>query len=272
MWVYRFQLYGLESRPEKQRKKTSRHSLRSTQLIALAYANLEGTLLVAIAAAVIFVAFPATHVRITSVTDSSGNKAIAFVTREQSVVVRGTVSNPRVSRIFLKVNGLSWPVTVDHGAFLERVALISGTNRIQASLDRRGLGLFGSSQPVRLAAAIAPADIWSELTWEGAGDIDLHLALPDNEECSYVSKTTQAGATLDFDNTVRDGPEHIAMTKASPGNYQFKVVYFKAATSPPREVPWSLTLRLRNGAMQRTYTGVLKDVGETQTVVDFHWP
>lgn len=118
------------------------------------------------------------------------------------------------------MNGALRPVSVDNGTFQSRVGLVPGRNRIQVLRDRHGLGLVGTSRPIQITAAIPSSDIWSELTWEGPGDIDLHLVQPDGEECSYSHRTTQIGATLDYDNTVKDGPEHItlaAQVSSAPG-------------------------------------------------------
>jgi hypothetical protein len=68
---------------------------------------------------------------------------------------------------------------------------------------------------------------------------------------------------------VQDGPEHITMANAVPGTYEVKVLYFRAAGSPPRKVAWRVTLRLRNGAIQQTYSGVLESVGEAQVATAF---
>lgn len=272
MWTCSFRLTGFESRLEKHRKKTQRHPLHPAQMITAAAPHLGVVVTLAIMAFAVYVAAPSEQIRITSVTAPTGDGNIASVTQEQSVVVTGTVSNPRISQIFLDVNGSSRPVSVEKGTFQSRVALIPGRNRIHASLDHHGLGLASTSQTVRIAALIPPADLWTELTWDGPGDIDLHLVQPDGEECWYQNRTTRAGATLDYDNTVQDGPEHITMVNAVAGTYQIKVVYYAAASSPPRKVRWTVTLRLRNGAAQQTYSGVLESVGETQTVTAFSMP
>ena len=272
MWTFSFKLTALEPHLEKELRKKSRHPLHPAQLIATAAAHVGAVLSVAIVAAAAYVALPSTQIRITSITSPTDNAVITSVTQDQSVAVKGSVSNPRISRIFLDVNGLWRPVSVSHGVFESRVPLFPGRNRIQASLDRHGLGLAGTSQTVRLAAAIPGSDIWSELTWDGRGDIDLHLVQPDGEECWYGNRTTRAGATLDYDNTVQDGLEHITMANALPGPYQLKAVYYGTAGSPPRKVAWSVTLRLRNGAVQQMYSGVLENVGEVQTVTGFNFP
>lgn len=269
MWTCSFRLTGLESHLKKHRKKTRRHPQHLAQAIAAAAVHLGVVAILAIVAVGAYFVPPSGQIRITSVTAPTGNQRVVSTTQEQSVVVNGMVGDPSVSRVFLVVNGVRRPVSVNHGTFQSRVGLIPGRNLIQASLDRHDRGLRGTSQAVRLTAAIPPYDVWSELTWEGLGDIDLHLVQPDGEECSFANKTTHAGATLDYDNTVQDGPEDIRVANALPGAYQLKVVYFAAPDSPPRKVPWKVTLRLRNGPVPQTYAGVLESVGEAQTVSEF---
>jgi len=271
MWAFSFKITGLGSQLENQLKK-SRHRLQPASLAASAAGPAGAVLTLAILAAAAYVLLPSTQIRITSVTSPADNTSINSVTQDESVVVKGTVTSPRVSRIFLDVNGLSRPVSVENRMFESRVPLFRGKNRIQASLDPQGRGWARSSQTVRLAAAIPVFDIWSELTWDGRGDIDLHLVQPDGEECWYAHRNTRAGATLDYDNTVKDGPEHITMEKALPGTYQIKVKYFGTAGSPAREVAWNVTLRLRSGMFQQTYHGVLANVDDVQTVTSFSLP
>jgi hypothetical protein len=152
--------------------------------------------------------------------------------------------------------------------FQTNVPLVAGLNRIRVT-DKKGWELFGGSNELRFVAALPAADIWTELSWDGEGDIDLHLLQPDGEECFYQHKTTEKGAVLDADNTLRDGPEHITMTQAIPGEYTISVVYFRALQ--PRAVPWQVTLRLRNGSLKE-FHGLLHTVDEKQTVTTFRFP
>lgn len=197
----------------------------------------------------------------------------ATSTREPAVEIRGRVRNHRLKRIFLLVNGYSRPVTVDHGAFKSRVPLVTGENKIQASVDEQTLRLTGTSNAIRLLAQIPASDVWCELGWDGPGDIDLHLYEPDGEQCYYGNKESKAGAILDVDNTERDGPEHVTLNKAIPGEYRVTVLYFAAkGEGAPRKVSWRVALRLRNGASQRTYSGVRQSVGQEQTAAMFRFP
>ncbi|HEY6349726.1 MAG TPA: hypothetical protein VI636_09975 [Candidatus Angelobacter sp.] len=269
MWNCSFRLDGIESQLDERRRKSHR---RVAHAVAAAVAPLGPAVTLVIVAVAAFLFLPPGQARITSITTVAvpGENGTVSAMQGRFVDVAGSVSNPDIQRIFLDVNGLVRGVTVDHGKFGSRVGLIPGTNRIQASADPRGFGWFGGSQAVTIVAAIPPSDIWTELTWDGPGDIDLHLLQPDGEECSYSNPQAKSGASLDFDNTVQDGPEHITVPRAAAGVYQVKVVYFAASGGSSRKVPWNVTLRMRNGAIQR-YSGVLETVKDEQTVAVFRW-
>ena len=203
--------------------------------------------------------------RITITTGLNNN-----TTNERFIQVQGVVENPAVHAILLDVNGASQPVSATAGRFVALVPLTHGENVIHASVAGAIANLIPGSGLIHVNARIAPADIWSALTWDGAGDIDLHLVLPDGEEC-YYRHPSASGATLDFDNKVSDGPEHIVMEKATPGKYQVRVVYY-AQPGPARGVHWSVDLRLKDGRERSNFSGVLEKPGEVQNVTAFSFP
>jgi uncharacterized protein YfaP (DUF2135 family) len=193
-------------------------------------------------------------------------------TNQTFVDVAGTVENHRVEAIQLVVNGLARTVAVNEGNFSSRVPLFQGENTIHALPSGAIANLTSGSEIVHVTATIPRFAIWTELTWEGPGDIDLHLYLPNGEHCYYQQKKTTSGAWLDIDNTVRDGPEHIIMEKAIPGTYRLSVVYYASSTVGPRRVPWRLTVRLKEDQVHRTYSGALASVKEEQIVDTFSFP
>jgi len=190
-------------------------------------------------------------------------------TQEPSMLVSGTVTGRPHKRVFLSVNGMVRPVTVIHGTFQSNLPLVRGRNSIQASTDGNFWLPLGTSNSLKIAADIPIPDIWSELTWEGEGDLDLHMQTPDKQECWYQNKDTSTGAVLDVDNTVRDGPEHITMERANSGSYTISVVYYTAKT--PKPVPWQLTVRFRGGK-PHTYSGAVQTQGERSTAAMFAFP
>jgi hypothetical protein len=70
------------------------------------------------------------------------------------------------------------------------------------------------------------------LTWDGAGDVDLHTFEPGGAQVDYRAKTGDAGF-LDVDNTVADGPEHYYATcdkdRLQEGTYRFSLANFNGA-------------------------------------------
>ena len=111
-------------------------------------------------------------------------------------------------------------------------------------------------------------------SWNGHGDLDFHLLLPNGQECYFASfcsgldPKTDDGAVLDVDNTAGFGPEHITMREPLPGDYELSVVYFDSDRNPARVLRWTVTVRLNNGPPQ-TYSGVVGTEGERQIVTTF---
>jgi hypothetical protein len=202
---------------------------------------------------------------------------------DRFIDVSGSVTNPVIRSVVIDVNGLHRQAVVDQsGMYTSRVPLVRGVNTIQAMVGGVASLVTAGSNVVHIVADLPPSDIWSELTWDGRGDIDLHLKLPNGEDCSYQNKATAAGAVLDVDNTVAFGPEHIVFDKAIRGTYQMSVVYFAAAAdsgsdSPNSQpasggaIPWHVTLRLHDSKSTQHFSGVLHHVGEEQMFWTSEW-
>ena len=71
------------------------------------------------------------------------------------------------------------------------------------------------------------------LTWDGAGDVDLHTFEPSGSHVYYEAKTGVSGI-LDVDNTVANGPEHFYATcdasQLATGTYQVGINNYASAT------------------------------------------
>ena len=189
-------------------------------------------------------------------------------TNASVIALAGEVENPRLDTITLNVNGSARTLPVANGKFSSSVPLVPGENTIQATSGGVVANLIGGSNIVRIPAQIAPAAIWTELTWDGPGDIDLHLYLPNGEHCYFKNKTTSAGAALDVDNTDHDGPEHIVMEKRMAGRYRITVLYFEATSRPARPVSWQVTVRLENNEV-RHFSGRLYEEDQEENVYEF---
>ena len=80
-----------------------------------------------------------------------------------------------------------------------------------------------------------------ELTWDGAGDMDLHLHdgnhtpwfdMGNSDDCYYANLSPGWGGVLDFDNTSGNGPENIRVDTPVTGmSYTIAVHYYAAHTT-----------------------------------------
>jgi uncharacterized protein YfaP (DUF2135 family) len=222
----------------------------------------RGVAIAGVIVGAIYVADPPVQIKLTEPSNRTTTASI--------VKVAGEVPGARSDTVALNVNGSLLAVPVTDAKFVATVPLVPGENTIEVTSGGIVSTLMGGSSAVRIFADIKPADIWTQLTWDGPGDIDLHLFLPNTEHCFYQNKKTQAGAELDIDNTVADGPEHIVMEHALPGAYQLTVVYFRASEPTPRTVTWQVVVRLRNKELQR-FSGKLSQVSEKQEVSSFNF-
>ncbi len=180
------------------------------------------------------------------------------------MLVQGSIARNLIAAgvhtIHLNENGFDHPVTIENGSYSSRVPLIRGRNTIQAIVGNV------ASKPLTIVADIPPYDVWIELSWIGKGDVDLHLQLP-GEECSFTNKQTKAGAVLDLDNTQQEGPEHIIMEKAIPGEYRVILNYYgPAGRDPAVPIKCTVNLRLRDGRIVRTFEKTLSQVGKPEPV------
>ena len=187
---------------------------------------------------------------------------------ESVIALSGQAAGVGAETVTVEVNGSGRPMPVSNGVFGGSVPLMSGQNTIQA------FGDCGMSEPIVVNARIGAAALWTELTWDGPGDLNLHLVLPNGQECYSASfcaaldPSTEDGVVLDTDNTTGYGPEHITMRRPQPGEYELSVVYADSEQEPPRVQRWNVTVRLNNGPPE-TYSGILRTEGERRVVATF---
>lgn len=109
-------------------------------------------------------------------------------------------------------------------------------------------------------------DIFTTLTWNREGDIDLWLIEPDGNKIYYANPYSETGGELDYDNTVAYGPENIFYDETTPpsGKYEVWVHYYSGDGNP---VDWTVTLK--NGSSQQTHRGTLNNVDDKKMVTSF---
>jgi hypothetical protein len=107
---------------------------------------------------------------------------------------------------------------------LSKVVLAPGDNYICSEI-KIGRKLWGRTPMVRVKSSVRPSIARFELSWDGQGDIDLHL---DNVQkgirINYTRKTHNANEyelNLDVDNTRAFGPENIRLFTI-PENTEFR--------------------------------------------------
>ncbi len=93
-----------------------------------------------------------------------------------------------------------------------------------------------------LDVQLKPAQFRIELTWNGSGDVDLHLNSPSmkdpmtekwetKQDCYFWNRKKSWGASLDVDNTKENGPENIVLKQdtAPTGKYYIGAANFEDA-------------------------------------------
>jgi hypothetical protein len=137
-------------------------------------------------------------------------------------IVTGTIQQGNSSGGVIIVNGSEAEFSIDDaGSFSYSAILVPGTNTIQV----RASNCMGTTVSNAVTATYSPsgnAYFRVTLTWDGTGDVDLHIWDP-NLEHSYFGNTTIITGSLDRDNTVSFGPENFTCTNLTPGRYEIGV-------------------------------------------------
>ena len=103
-------------------------------------------------------------------------------------------------------------------------------------IEVTGVDVAGRTITCRFTVSALPHGLRVELTWDGSGDVDLHMhnntSTPwfSTNDCYYSNTATTWGANLDFDNTSASGPENVRMdTPAVAADYTIGVHNYSAA-------------------------------------------
>ena len=155
-------------------------------------------------------------------------------------------------------------------------AMVLGTTDVYLAGKRRQApaGVFvaraGSTIPIKFRieeGAVSQSDVEVTLTWDNAGDMDLHVIDPTGFHIYFGDPVSPSGGQLDADNTSGFGPETISWpTGAAPaGAYQVSVAYFSGEVSP---INFTVAITA-NGATQ-TYQGQVFEPGQSVEVVTFN--
>ena len=167
-------------------------------------------------------------------------------------VYAGDTITMDIEGIDSKASNISWVVTNSPGgevwdpqgqnAITENFTpYIIGTYNMQVSYDLSGnICICDFDTKVTLK----PDEFRIELTWDGAGDVDLHLNSPAMtdpmtedwetlQDCFFYNENTSWGASLDVDNQDGFGPENIVLDNdlagGGGGGYHIGVANFDDA-------------------------------------------
>jgi uncharacterized protein YfaP (DUF2135 family) len=136
----------------------------------------------------------------------------------------GSISGLESGRAVVIVNGAEAPIDVNANGTFQTIAILRpGTNTISV----RAVNAQGSSVSQPLTVNYTPAAgtnflFRATLTWDGPGDIDLHVFDPNNAHAYYGNEEIATGE-LDVDNTEAVGPENFSLRTATPGRYKIAV-------------------------------------------------
>jgi uncharacterized protein YfaP (DUF2135 family) len=146
------------------------------------------------------------------------------------VEVKGSVSDPAVTRAVLVVNGFERWLDVRGGRFQATLVVSAGANSLEVvAQNADGEG----RDAVHVVSDVPPVDLQVVLSWDTDGtDVDLHVTDPDGEECFYGHRQTAAGGKLDVDDTDGYGPEVFTLANAKSGRYTVEVKYYSSNDHP----------------------------------------
>ncbi|GAB4326860.1 MAG: hypothetical protein Kow0037_00040 [Calditrichia bacterium] len=114
------------------------------------------------------------------------------------------------------------------GIFMSTAILTRRTNTITFTVLDTLTGRTASFQQTVQFTGEFPA-LRASLSWDGYGDLDLHMMAPDSSECYYLNPNI-GGMVLDVDNTSGFGPENISVIAPQTGQYTVSVVNFGQVT------------------------------------------
>ena len=116
--------------------------------------------------------------------------------------------------------GIVWDDPPPHNPTTRAVPYIVGTYRIRVTAYDRS----GALQACDFELVVVSHGLRVELTWDGTGDLDLHLHnnvsgawFNNPNDCFYANMRPAWGAALDVDNVTANGPENIRMDTPTTG-------------------------------------------------------
>lgn len=205
---------------------------------------------------------------------------------ERKVTVRGTVSDEKVQRAVLSLNGTDFQIRVDHGKFNQKLICSKGLNTVV--VEARNPDGWGRDS-VSFYSKVPNVDLKIYLIFDPQPFyIDLWVTEPNGAKCFWQKRTTDNGGILHDlyadqpGGGVGMGPQAYTNTSAPAGEYLIQVNYWAGGSWGQGEtsggpygtkrlaiVPIRVETVLYEGTDQedrQVFTGVLTKPSDTYTV------
>lgn len=156
----------------------------------------------------------------------------SFSTSERVVLVYGAaVGSGDLSHLagFLVINdSISQQIAIDSTGFFSTAAILPRrSNTIEVTVVDSLSPNTSASDMVRVFFTGNFPVLRATLSWDGYGDLDLHMRNPSGQECYFLNPSI-GGMVLDVDNVSGFGPENISVVNQITGIYTVFVENFSA--------------------------------------------
>lgn len=152
-------------------------------------------------------------------------------TTERKIAIEGTISDPKIQRATLALNGTAFLIKVEGGRFKQKVVVSSGLNT--AVVEAVGKDGAVGKASVGFQAKVPKVDLKVYLMFDPQPFyIDLWITEPDGGKCYWADRETKAGGVLhDLYNdlpggAVGMGPQAYTIANAPAGKYLIQVNYW----------------------------------------------
>jgi uncharacterized protein YfaP (DUF2135 family) len=161
-------------------------------------------------------------------------------TTERKITVDGTISDPKIARTTLSLNGTAFLIKAEGGHFHQKVVVSEGLNTVVVETENeKGRGRAVSS----FFARVPKVDLKVYLMFDPQPFyIDLWITEPDGEKNFWANRETKSGGVLhDLYNDlpgggVGMGPQAYTVANAPAGKYKIQVNYWAGGVFGEGEV------------------------------------
>lgn len=158
----------------------------------------------------------------------------SFSTTERVVFVYGAAVGSGdlsgLTGVMVINDSISQQIAIDSAGFFNTAAILPRrTNTIEVTvIDSISANVRASDMVTVFFTGNFPA-LRATLSWDGFGDLDLHMLNPAGQECYFLNPSI-GGMVLDVDNMAGFGPENISVVSQVTGVYTVFVENFSGTT------------------------------------------